>query len=97
MESLNMSVSSLRFSVRSLRLLDSSATALWNAFMRFLRVGGDYIKDDVSTDIVKVPLLVCRMLECGCSEDGDSVWKFFQVLIRSAEICLGLTISEYLI
>ncbi|PCH06978.1 Hypothetical protein PENO1_014580 [Penicillium occitanis (nom. inval.)] len=89
MESLDMSVLSLRFSARSLRLLDSSGTALWNAFMRFLRVGGDDIKDDVSTDIVKVPLLVCRMLGCCCSEDGNSNWKFFQVLIRSAEICLG--------
>lgn len=34
-------VSMARFSSRSLRLLDSSATAFWNAFVRFLqRVGG---------------------------------------------------------
>lgn len=47
---------------------------------------------------VIVPLLVCRMLECCYSESkaGDSGWKFFQILIRSAEICLGLTLSTYL-
>lgn len=35
MEALNLPT--IKFSSRSLRLLDSSATALWNAFMRFLR------------------------------------------------------------
>lgn len=41
-----------------------------------------------------VPLLVCRMLECCCSEDGESGWQTFQVLVRSAEMCLGLFLSE---
>lgn len=54
METLNMSVLSLKFSARSLRLLDSSATALWNAFVRFFRgVGGDDVKGEVVRGMYK--------------------------------------------
>ncbi|KAE8551509.1 hypothetical protein EYB25_005399 [Talaromyces marneffei] len=85
-----LSLSTNRFSFRSLRLLDSSATALWNVSMRFLQrvaVGG------IGGAIVQVPLLVSRMLECCCAENVDSSWKLLQVLIRSAEICLGSSIT----
>lgn len=52
MQSLTTSASSLRFSSRSLRLVDCSATALWNAFVRFLgRVGVDEVKGGVVTGI----------------------------------------------
>lgn len=47
----------------------------------------------VLTRSLIVLLLVCRMLECCCSEDEESGWKFFQVLVRSAEMCLGLFLS----
>lgn len=51
METLTLSASSLRFSSRSLRLVDSSATALWNAFVRFLtRVG---MHDDFDGEVVR--------------------------------------------
>ncbi|EED15496.1 hypothetical protein TSTA_049330 [Talaromyces stipitatus ATCC 10500] len=62
-------ISVTRFSDGSLKMLDNSAPGLWNAFMRFLRriEGG---RGDVGSEIVKVPLLVCRMLECCYSEEG---------------------------
>jgi hypothetical protein len=37
-----------------------------------------------------VPLLVCRMLESW----GSGTWKLIQVLIKSAEFCLGIKREE---
>lgn len=48
-EYLTLPVPSLIISLRSLELLDSSATALWNVFVRFLRrVGVENIKTEVA-------------------------------------------------
>lgn len=58
MKTLSLVISRLAFfSARSLRLLDSSATALWNAFVRFLRgVGGD----DFKGEVVRGMYILCR-------------------------------------
>uniref|UniRef100_A0A093XNT4 Regulator of drug sensitivity 2 n=1 Tax=Talaromyces marneffei PM1 TaxID=1077442 RepID=A0A093XNT4_TALMA len=83
-----LSLSTNRFSFRSLRLLDSSATALWNVSMRFLQrvaVGG------IGGAIVQGSYQKCRDLSRFDTSRGSQMEMGYSFLVTGSSITVEVT------